>query len=59
MGVMREYLLRLRVRRQMGVGLVVLMETKVTDDCHPHLASGYKILALKAASHNQGGIALL
>jgi hypothetical protein len=29
------------------------------DDCHPCLASGYKILALKAASHNQGGIALL
>ncbi len=29
------------------------------DDRHPCLASGYKILALKAASHNQGGIALL
>ncbi len=44
---------------QMGVGLAVLMETKVTDNHHPCLASGYKILALKAASHNQGGIALL
>jgi hypothetical protein len=44
---------------QMGVGLAVLMEIKVTDDCHPHLASGYKILTLKAMSHNQGGIALL
>jgi hypothetical protein len=31
----------------------------VIDDRHPCLASGYKILALKAASHNQGGIALL
>jgi hypothetical protein len=44
---------------QMGVGLVVLMETKVIDDHHPRLALGSKILALKAASHNQGGIALL
>jgi hypothetical protein len=44
---------------QMGVGLAVLMEMKVSDDRHPRLASGYKILALKAASHNQGGIALL
>jgi hypothetical protein len=44
---------------QMSVGLAVLIETKVTDDCHPCLASGYKILASKATSHNQGGIALL
>ena len=44
---------------QMGVGLAILTETKVMDDRHPCLASGYKILTLKAASHNQGGIALL
>jgi hypothetical protein len=44
---------------QIGVGLAILTETKVTDDHHPCLASGYKILASKAASHNQGGIALL
>jgi hypothetical protein len=44
---------------QMGVGLAILTETKVTDNRHPCLASGYKILALKTASHNQGGIALL
>ncbi len=31
----------------------------MADDSHPCLASGYKILAPKAASHNQGGIALL
>ncbi len=43
----------------MGVGLAVLMETKMTDDRYPHLALGYKILASKAMSHNQGGIALL
>ncbi len=29
------------------------------DNCHPCLASGYKILASKATSHNQGGIAIL
>ncbi len=29
------------------------------DNHHPRLASGYKILASKATSHNQGGIALL
>jgi hypothetical protein len=44
---------------QIGVSLAILMETKVTDDHHPCLASGYNILVLKAASHNQGGIALL
>jgi hypothetical protein len=29
------------------------------DDHHSRLVSGYRILASKAASHNQGGIALL
>ena len=43
----------------MGVGLAVLTETKLMDDCHTCLASGYKVLTTKAASHNQGGIALL
>jgi hypothetical protein len=43
----------------MGVGLAMLMETKVTDDHFPRLVSGYKILVSKAASHNQGGVALL
>jgi hypothetical protein len=44
---------------QLGIGLAVLMETKLTDDRYTHLASGFKILASKATSHNQGGIALL
>ncbi len=44
---------------QMGVSLAVLTETKVTDNRHPCLALGYKTLASKASSHNQGGIALL
>ena len=43
----------------MGVGLAVVMETKITDARYTRLASGYKILASRAASHNQGGIALL
>jgi hypothetical protein len=44
---------------QMGVSLAISTETKVTDDRHPCLASGYKIHASKVASNNQGGIALL
>ena len=37
----------------------MVMETKITDARYTRLTSGYKILASKAASHNQGGIALL
>ncbi len=44
---------------QMGVGLAILIEMMVMDNRHPRLMLGYKILASKAASHNQGGIALL
>jgi hypothetical protein len=44
---------------QMGVGLAVLMEMKLTDDRYTRLALGVKILTSKATSHNQGGIALL
>ena len=43
----------------MEVGLAVVTETKITDARYTRLASGYKILASRAASHNQGGIALL
>ncbi len=44
---------------QMRVGLAVVTETKITNDRYTRLASGFKILVSKAASHNQGGIALL
>ena len=44
---------------QMGVGLAVVTETNIMDARYTRLASGYKILASKAASHNQGGIAML
>ncbi len=43
----------------MGVGLAVLTELKLTDNCYTCLALGFKILASKETSHNQGGIALL
>jgi hypothetical protein len=44
---------------QMGVGLAVLTEAKLTDDRYTRLASGFKIFVSKATSHNQGGIAVL
>ena len=43
----------------MGVDLAVMTETKLTDNRYTCLVSGFKILASKATSHNQGGIALL
>ncbi len=43
----------------MDVGLAVLTDTKLTDNRYTRLASGFKILASKGMSHNQGGIALL
>ena len=43
----------------MGVGLAVVTEMKIMNDRHIRLTSGYKILASKAASHDQGGVALL
>jgi hypothetical protein len=44
---------------QIGIGLAVLMETKIVDDRHPKAASGYTIMCLKVASCNQGGGALM
>jgi len=43
----------------MGVGLAVVTETKIMDARYTRLVSGYKILVSRAASYNQGGIALL
>jgi hypothetical protein len=44
---------------QTGVGLAVLMEEKLMNNRYTRLVSGFKILASKSTSHNQGGIALL
>ena len=45
--------------RQMGVGCCVLTETKLTNDRYLTLVPGYPVIASKAMSPRQGGIALL
>jgi hypothetical protein len=45
--------------RQMGVGCAVLSETKLTDARYPKYVEGYHMIASKATSPQQGGIALL
>jgi hypothetical protein len=45
--------------RQMGVGCTVLTKTKLTDARYPKHIEGYHVIALKATSPQQGGIALL
>ncbi len=44
---------------QMGIGVAILTEMKVSNDQYPKFSSGYKIILLKAVSKNQGGVALL
>jgi hypothetical protein len=43
----------------MGVGCAVLTETKLTDNRYPKHVEGYHMIALRATSPQQGGIALL
>ena len=43
----------------MGIGAAVLTEMKITDNRYPKFSSGYKIIASKATSHSQGGVALV
>jgi hypothetical protein len=45
--------------RQMGVGCVVLTKTKLTDARYPKHVEGYHVIASKATSPQQGGVALL
>jgi hypothetical protein len=45
--------------RQMGVGCAVLTVTKLTDNQYPKHIEGYHVIASKATSPQQGGIALL
>ena len=45
--------------RQMGVGCAVLTKTKLTDDQYPKFVQGYHVIALRATSPRQGGVALL
>jgi hypothetical protein len=43
----------------MGIGVVVLTETKFVDDQYPKTAVGYTIMCYKAASCAQGGVTLV
>jgi hypothetical protein len=45
--------------RQMGVGCCVLTETKLTNARYSKFILGYSVIASKAASPHQGGVALL
>jgi hypothetical protein len=44
---------------KMGVGCAILLEMKITDNRYIRTTLGYKVLATKAPSKHQGGIALL
>jgi hypothetical protein len=44
---------------QMGIGAAILTKMKITDDRNPKFTSGYEVIASKAMSHKQGGIALV
>jgi hypothetical protein len=48
-----------KVLAKMEVGCAVLLEMKITNNCYARTMSGYKVLATKAPSKHQGGIALL
>jgi hypothetical protein len=43
----------------MGIGMVVLTETKFVNNQHPKTATGYTIMCSKVASYAQGGVALM
>ncbi len=43
----------------MGIGAAILMEMKITNNRYPKFTSGYKVIASKARSNKQGGIALV
>jgi hypothetical protein len=45
--------------RQMGVSCAVLTETKLTNNQYPWFVQGYHVIASRATSPQQGGIALL
>ncbi len=43
----------------MGIRATILMEMKITDNWYPKFTWGYKVIASKAMSNKQGGIALV
>ena len=49
----------LRALDKMGLDLALLTEAKLTDGIHTRYSSGYHVVATEAASHRQGGVALV
>ncbi len=43
----------------MGIRAAILTKMKITDNWYPKFVSGYKVIASKATSHKQGGVALV
>jgi exonuclease III len=48
----------LKAMKTMGINLGILTETKLIDDTYTTDAHGYAVVATKAKSHHQGGVAL-
>ena len=48
----------LRAAKSLGVDLILLTETKLTQGIYARRSSGYTVLATEAASPHQGGVAL-
>jgi hypothetical protein len=49
----------LRAMKKMNIDIVLLTETKLTNDQHTKKAFGYDVVATKARSKAQGGVALI
>ena len=47
-----------RMLDKTNIGLAFLTETKITNDIYTKLSSGYSVLASKAVSYREGGVAL-
>jgi hypothetical protein len=44
---------------QMGIRAAISTEMKITDNWYPKFVSRYNVIASKATSHKQGGVALV
>ncbi len=44
---------------QMGVGIGILTETKITNNRYPKSLSRYKVIVSKVVSPNQGGVGFI
>jgi exonuclease III len=48
----------LRTTNKMNIDIVLITETKLTNDQHTRTAFGYDVVAMKARLKSQGGVAL-